>query len=506
MEVSRADEVDKHRPLAVCQGRRCSGHVDPPRPCRPADGRDGRCGCAGNARDGGNGSARALVQRRTIRRLYAAPLRVDVDDEQAIPIEAKVERREGRESPDEEARSQNEHERQRDLHDDQSVAEARAAFACGTPSLRLQRIHRLHARRAKCRRGAEEHGGCSRDARREGEDAPVEPQIEKHIGHLGRQLLHQQRAAPPGEEQASGRARAGEEHALGQQLAGQPRPRRPEREPDAQLVPPRGGARELKVRDVRTRDEQDERDDDHDRRQGTLVTAAKERAAGRPVLQRQSPLQVVLQILPTPVLRQRGFANLRLDAAERGSRPADRLIRLEADHHVQPRHGTAIEAPVAAAHERFGAERNRDVEHTADVGAEKVGTDHAHDRERHALDSDRSADDVGRTSEPALPEAIADNRHGTVRAAAAPIVRLGDRAPDECLDAKRVEVPAADPGAINHVGRAGLREIEPPGRPRECALEQLAALANLFPDGVGPRRDWLTLLGQQRKLQGFPHR
>ena len=59
-------------------------------------------------------------------------------------------------------------------------------------------------------------------------------------------------------------AQTGEQQAFGEELSREPQPRGVEAEPDAQLAAPRRRAGVEQVRDVRARDQQDERDDGHD--------------------------------------------------------------------------------------------------------------------------------------------------------------------------------------------------------------------------------------------------
>ena len=80
-----------------------------------------------------------------------------------------------------------------------------------------------------------------------------------------------------GENQAERSARTGHQDRLGEQLTREPQPRCAQREPDAQLVPPRHRAREQKIGDVGAGDEQHEADDDENRRQRLLVPAAQRR-------------------------------------------------------------------------------------------------------------------------------------------------------------------------------------------------------------------------------------
>ena len=140
----------------------------------------------------------------------------------------------------------------------------------GAP-LSLQRVHGRDPCRSPRRRRAEEERGQQRGDRGECQHAPVRRQVEPDRVDRRRQLRHQRAATPRRDEEPEGRARAGQNHALDEQLANEPRPRRAEREPHAQLVLACRGAGQQQVGDIHTRNQQHEEDDREDREQGPRV-------------------------------------------------------------------------------------------------------------------------------------------------------------------------------------------------------------------------------------------
>src|SRR5262249_15055292 len=141
-----------------------------------------------------------------------------------------------------------------------------------------------------------------------------------------------------------------------------------------------------------------------------------------------------------------------------------------------------------SADERFGADRDRDVERPSDLGAEEVRTGHADHRVGDALDRQRLSDRVSRPSEVALPEPVADDGDGPVRSAAASIVSFPERAPENRRYAEHVEEPPARPDAVDEFRLSALREIEARARPGERAGEAPLAIAKRFPHRIGPGR------------------
>ena len=155
-----------------------------------------------------------LPQVRPVLLRHAAALCVHVHDQNRIRIEPETHVGKRRERPDEKAGADDEHERQRNLQDDHRAAEAEARLADNRASLFLQRVVRLHARRAQRGNRSEEQRRRHRDKRGEHEDAPVDPDVERDWRIVDRQLAYQQRGAPAREQRARASAPADREHGL----------------------------------------------------------------------------------------------------------------------------------------------------------------------------------------------------------------------------------------------------------------------------------------------------
>ena len=96
------------------------------------------------------------------------------------------------------------------------------------------------------------------------------------------------------------------------------------------------------------------------------------------------------------------------------------------------------------------------------------------------------ADRVGGAAEPSLPEVVADHGNGTVRAAAAPVVKIGQRPSEYGRHAERLEHGPARPDPIDEFGFAAGGEIETIVRPRERTIEELRPLVDLIPNRIRP--------------------
>ena len=127
-----------------------------------------------------------------------------------------------------------------------------------------------------------------------------------------------------------------------------------------------------------------------------------------------------------------------------------------------------------------------DVEGATDVSAEEVCRRDACDRERRAVEAQRTADRIRGASELPLPEAVADHRHRTVGAAAASIVGIGERATDERPHAQRLEERPARPQPVDKLCLSTGGEIEPRELPCGDRVKKLRSLMDLFPNGIAP--------------------
>jgi hypothetical protein len=160
---------------------------------------------------------------RSARRLQTRWQRVDSGDEHPVALEADTEHRERGERLHEEAGGDDEHQRERDLTDDEQAAQAEAGLASIASFSRFERVVRLDARAAQSRGHSEHHCG-DRDRRREPYDPPVDRQCEEDVVDGGRKLPHQQAAAPLREREAEDRTGRREEEAPGEELARESQP------------------------------------------------------------------------------------------------------------------------------------------------------------------------------------------------------------------------------------------------------------------------------------------
>ena len=165
-----------------------------------------------------------------------------------------------------------------DLHDDEQVAEAEPPIAGDRPALILQRFGRRKRRRAERGHGAEDERRHEPDARGEREHA----QIDRRVEVVGRELRDEERRPEAGDRQPERRAGAGDEQALADELPRDARARGAEREAHRQIAPPRVGARQHQVRDVRARDEQHRADHHHHRDERLLEARPERRIAPSP--------------------------------------------------------------------------------------------------------------------------------------------------------------------------------------------------------------------------------
>jgi hypothetical protein len=182
----------------------------------------------------------------------------------------------------------------------------------------------------------------------------------------------------------------------------------------------------------------------------------------------------------------RGFTDLRLDAANRGDAGVNGLPRLQPYDDAQPPAGSPVEHALLAPNERLGSKGNRDIEGAPDFDSEKLGRRDADDRVRDALNRQRLPDDVGGAEIFRLPIAIADDGYRAVGSGAAAVVRLVKRPSENCRHPQHFKDSTARPEPVDVLCLRVAREIEPGRRVRERALKQILSLAYLFPDGIGP--------------------
>ena len=137
---------------------------------------------------------------------------------------------------------------------------------------------------------------------------------------------------------------------------------------------------------------------------------------------------------------------------------------------------------------RFVDQRVTDIERAPDLGAEEAGRCHADDRKRRAFDRHGHAENLRRSCEPALPQAVADYGGRAAGGASADIVLRRERAADDRRHAQRLEKIAADENALDRQRFTARGQVEAGCRPRERTAESLRAFLDLLPEDVTPPR------------------
>ena len=144
---------------------------------------------------------------------------VDAGHDDAVAVEARIDVDEILQAAREQERADEQHERERDLGDDERAPDA-DALAAGRQAAAadLEDAVRADPRRLQRGRKAEDHARADREGGGEPEHPPVEAEVEDHrlVGRGDER--HQGRAERAGQERAECRARPGEQQALGEQL------------------------------------------------------------------------------------------------------------------------------------------------------------------------------------------------------------------------------------------------------------------------------------------------
>jgi hypothetical protein len=96
----------------------------------------------------------------------------------------------------------------------------------------------------------------------------------------------------------------------------------------------------------------------------------------------------------------------------------------------------------------------------ADLDAKEAPRHDSDDRARHAVERDGASDRVVITTESAQPEAMTDDRDGSVRSAAGLIVGCGEGAPENWRHAQRVKEVTTCVDATDRLGFAIDRQRE----------------------------------------------
>ncbi len=160
------------------------------------------------------------------------------------------------EAPREEPRAHQQHDAEAELDGHEELAHPGPAEEVGAAA--LQRVGQLAPGAVPRRDRAEDEPGTDRDREREEQHPPVESHLAERWESV-RHHRHQPRDPPAGDQHSHRPADQRQHHALGQELADQPRPAGAEGRAERHLAPAGGGTGELEVGDVGAGDAQDQR-------------------------------------------------------------------------------------------------------------------------------------------------------------------------------------------------------------------------------------------------------
>ena len=255
LEILRADEVDVARRLGAAAWR---GPAVDDEPLAGGEAVERQVGGQRHALDAGQrGEAglQPLMEGATgVVRLVGGRER-QRSRQQLLGTPAMVAHGEPIDAADEEAGGRQQDERERDLGDDEAVAQAMVGPGRRAAAPLLQRLVDVAARRQPGRQDAEQDAGEHRRARGEGEHRAIERHRQAHLpGDLDARA--QRIGRPRGHQQAEATAGEPEQHALDQRLADHAEPRRPERGVQREVAGPADVARQLQVGQVGARDQQ----------------------------------------------------------------------------------------------------------------------------------------------------------------------------------------------------------------------------------------------------------
>ena len=191
--------------------------------------------------------------------LVAGEPRVVAREQHAILIEAVRLALQVHQAAREEARADQEHERDGDLRDNERLGGAEpTAPDLVAADARLQAADEIEPAGVQRRRQPEQQAGDHRDRDGEHEHRSAHGRLHRRVSrHEGEQRGND----PSRREHARDAAERGQQKAFGQQLSDQACASGAQREPHRNLTLPRGRTRQQQIADVRARDDQHERDD-----------------------------------------------------------------------------------------------------------------------------------------------------------------------------------------------------------------------------------------------------
>ena len=186
---------------------------------------------------------------------------VQLERQQVLAVESELNGREIRKRPHEQAGRDQNQEGEGDLRDHQHAAQAEAAKpvpARFAGSRFLERRHDVRPRRLERRSKPEQHARQQREPGHDDQHVPVQFRAQGEVLTSIRQQQRQETDAPDGEHDTQRAAEHGEQDALGEELADDPKPSGPQTQAECDFAPAGGRARQEEVGDVRARDAEDE--------------------------------------------------------------------------------------------------------------------------------------------------------------------------------------------------------------------------------------------------------
>ena len=210
-----------------------------------------------------------------LQRGVAGPGQHHIRRDDILGAKAQLHLLERQETPNREARADQQHDGQRHLDHHQGRTKGAALGHSPGRAFVFERAGQVGPGGLQGRHQSEHDAGDQRH--HDAEEQHVAIHLDTRlVGHVegGHQHHHQSRDRHP-EREAEKSAQAGQQHALGQQLADQPPPPCPDGQADGHLLRPATGSGELEVRHVRTGDQQQEGDRAEQELQGVLHLAAR---------------------------------------------------------------------------------------------------------------------------------------------------------------------------------------------------------------------------------------
>ena len=154
------------------------------------------------------------------------------------------------------------HQRERNLRDDQSSAQQEAFASCGQPaSACLHHRPGIGIGRLNRRRHSKQHAGQQRHPKRERQHPKIGVSGKKNRILRAANVRNQNPAQPLSQRDANGRTAQRKQQALRQQLPDQPHARGPKRQPQSHLALPRTCPGQHQVGQVCARNQQDQSGD-----------------------------------------------------------------------------------------------------------------------------------------------------------------------------------------------------------------------------------------------------